>query len=226
MTTRCAYWSSPPPTTSASRPAPTSRRSSMRRAGCAGCSLRRPLRRDRRLPQADDCGLPRRRGRWRGGDRRRLRHAGRRLQPSDALPGGGARRPGRPGPPGHPLRPGGRQVPAAHLDGVGADEALRWAWSTGSRLPPRPRRRRWSWPAEVAAPPEAVPAEAMLHEWDDVEGRSPVEGQGQVEWQRRPGSRLRRWLAETRSGALFVHILGDISSTGSASFLSLLAPAI
>jgi hypothetical protein len=24
----------------------------------------------------------------------------------------------------------------------------------------------------------------MLHEWDDVEGRSAAEGRGQVEWQR------------------------------------------
>ena len=34
-------------------------------------------------------------------------------------------------------------------------------------------------------PPEAVARmKRMLHEWDDVEGRSRVEGQGQVEWQR------------------------------------------
>jgi enoyl-CoA hydratase/carnithine racemase len=40
--------------------------------------------------------------------------------------------------------------------------------------------------AQVAAnPPEAVARlKRMLHEWDDVEGRSRAEGEGQVEWQR------------------------------------------
>jgi enoyl-CoA hydratase len=40
--------------------------------------------------------------------------------------------------------------------------------------------------AQVAAhPPEAVARmKRMLHEWDDVEGRSRAEGIGQVEWQR------------------------------------------
>jgi enoyl-CoA hydratase/carnithine racemase len=40
--------------------------------------------------------------------------------------------------------------------------------------------------AQVADnPPEAVAAlKRMLHEWDDVEGRSRVEGEGQVEFQR------------------------------------------
>ena len=40
--------------------------------------------------------------------------------------------------------------------------------------------------AEVSAhPPEAVARlKAMLHEWDDVVGRSAAEGVGQVEWQR------------------------------------------
>ena len=34
-------------------------------------------------------------------------------------------------------------------------------------------------------PPEAVATlKRMLHEWDDVEDRSRVEGEGQVEWQR------------------------------------------
>jgi methylglutaconyl-CoA hydratase len=39
--------------------------------------------------------------------------------------------------------------------------------------------------AQVAAhPPEAVARlKQMLHAWDDVEGRSRVEGEGQVEWQ-------------------------------------------
>ena len=40
--------------------------------------------------------------------------------------------------------------------------------------------------AQVAAnPPDAVARlKRMLHEWDGVEGRSRVEGEGQVEWQR------------------------------------------
>ena len=40
--------------------------------------------------------------------------------------------------------------------------------------------------AQVAEhPPEAVARlKRMLHEWDDVEGRSRAEGEGQVEWQR------------------------------------------
>jgi len=40
--------------------------------------------------------------------------------------------------------------------------------------------------AEVAAhPPQGVARlKRMLHEWDDVEGRSRAEGEGQVEWQR------------------------------------------
>jgi enoyl-CoA hydratase/carnithine racemase len=39
--------------------------------------------------------------------------------------------------------------------------------------------------AVAAHPPEAVARlKRMLHEWDDVEGRSRVEGEGQVEWQR------------------------------------------
>ena len=40
--------------------------------------------------------------------------------------------------------------------------------------------------AQVAAnPPEAVARlKRMLHEWDDIEGRSRAEGEGQVEWQR------------------------------------------
>ncbi len=39
--------------------------------------------------------------------------------------------------------------------------------------------------AVAAHPPEAVAQlKRMLHEWDDVEGRSAQEGVGQVEWQR------------------------------------------
>ncbi len=39
--------------------------------------------------------------------------------------------------------------------------------------------------AVAANPPEAVARlKRMLHEWDDIEGRSRSEGEGQVEWQR------------------------------------------
>jgi enoyl-CoA hydratase len=49
--------------------------------------------------------------------------------------------------------------------------------------------------AQVAEnPPEAVARiKRMLHDWDDVEGRSRAEGEGQVEWQRSgPGLPYRR----------------------------------
>jgi enoyl-CoA hydratase len=40
--------------------------------------------------------------------------------------------------------------------------------------------------ADIAAyPPESVARiKRMLHEWDDIEGRTRIEGEGQVEWQR------------------------------------------
>ena len=150
-------------------------------------ALRRPLRRDRRLPEADDRRLPRRRGRGRRGDRRRLRHAGRRRQPADALPRRRARRPGRPGPPGHPLRPRRRQVPAALL----AHGRCRRGAAARSRQPRRPRRgdrgggaragrRRRRPPARGGRPPEADAARVGRR-------RGPlqrVEGEGQVEWAR------------------------------------------
>ncbi len=69
---------------------------------------------------------------------------------------------------------------------VGADEALRIGLV--NRLAPAASTEEAA--LELAAgaaahPPEAVARlKAMLHEWDDVVGRSKVEGVGQVEWAR------------------------------------------
>jgi enoyl-CoA hydratase/carnithine racemase len=69
---------------------------------------------------------------------------------------------------------------------VGADEALRIGLV--NRLAPAAATQEHA--LKLAAtiadnPPEAVARlKRMLHEWDDVEGRSRAEGEGQVEWQR------------------------------------------
>ena len=67
---------------------------------------------------------------------------------------------------------------------VGADEALRLGLV--NRLAPTAATEEAALElaAAVAAhPPEAVVRlKRMLHEWDDVEGRSRTEGEGQVEW--------------------------------------------
>jgi enoyl-CoA hydratase/carnithine racemase len=69
---------------------------------------------------------------------------------------------------------------------VSADLALRWGLV--HRVAPASSTEEAA--LELAAtvaqnPPEATATlKRMLHEWDDVEGRSRVEGQGQVEWQR------------------------------------------
>jgi enoyl-CoA hydratase/carnithine racemase len=69
---------------------------------------------------------------------------------------------------------------------VGADEALRLGLV--SRVAPAAgtEEAALELAASVAAhPPEAVARlKQMLHEWDDVEGRSKVEGVGQVDWAR------------------------------------------
>ena len=69
---------------------------------------------------------------------------------------------------------------------VGADEALRLGLV--NRLAPAAATEEAALQlaAGVAAhPPDAVAQlKRMLHEWDDVEGRSAAEGRGQVEWQR------------------------------------------
>jgi enoyl-CoA hydratase/carnithine racemase len=67
---------------------------------------------------------------------------------------------------------------------VGADEALRLGLV--NRVAPAAATERAS--LELAAavsahPPEAVAKlKQMLHEWDDIVGRSATEGRGQVEW--------------------------------------------
>jgi len=69
---------------------------------------------------------------------------------------------------------------------VGADEALRLGLV--NRVAPAASTEGAAVElatAVAAHPPEAVARlKRMLHEWDDVEGRSKVEGVGQVEWAR------------------------------------------
>jgi len=69
---------------------------------------------------------------------------------------------------------------------VGADQALRWGLV--HRVAPAASTEESA--LELASaiaqnPPEATAMlKRMLHQWDDVEGRSHTEGEGQVEWQR------------------------------------------
>ena len=69
---------------------------------------------------------------------------------------------------------------------VGADLALRWGLV--HRVAPAAATEEAALELAQAVaqnPPEATATlKRMLHEWDDVEGRSRAEGQGQVEWQR------------------------------------------
>jgi enoyl-CoA hydratase/carnithine racemase len=69
---------------------------------------------------------------------------------------------------------------------VGADEALRLGLVNRIAPAAGTEEAALQLAAEVAAhPPEAVARlKQMLHAWDDVEGRSRAEGEGQVEWQR------------------------------------------
>jgi enoyl-CoA hydratase/carnithine racemase len=69
---------------------------------------------------------------------------------------------------------------------VGADEALRLGLVNRVSPAASTEEAALELAASVAThPPEAVARlKAMLHEWDDVEGRSRVEGVGQVEWAR------------------------------------------
>jgi enoyl-CoA hydratase/carnithine racemase len=78
---------------------------------------------------------------------------------------------------------------------VGADEALRLGLVNRVAPAASTEEAALALAAEAAAhPPEAVARlKAMLHEWDDVVGRSAHEGEGQVEWQRSgPGLPHRR----------------------------------
>jgi len=69
---------------------------------------------------------------------------------------------------------------------VGADEALRLGLVNRVAPAAGTEEAALQLAAEVAAhPPQGVARlKRMLHEWDDVEGRSRAEGEGQVEWQR------------------------------------------
>jgi enoyl-CoA hydratase/carnithine racemase len=69
---------------------------------------------------------------------------------------------------------------------VGADEALRLGLVNRVAPTAAAEEAALELAAQVAShPPEAVARlKRMLHEWDDVEGRSRAEGEGQVEWQR------------------------------------------
>ncbi|HET9162642.1 MAG TPA: enoyl-CoA hydratase/isomerase family protein [Solirubrobacterales bacterium] len=69
---------------------------------------------------------------------------------------------------------------------VGADEALRLGLVNRVAPAAATEEAALELAASVAAhPPEAVARlKQMLHEWDDVEGRSKVEGVGQVDWAR------------------------------------------
>ena len=69
---------------------------------------------------------------------------------------------------------------------VGADEALRLGLVNRVAPAAATEDSALELAGQVAAhPPEAVAQlKRMLHEWDDVVGRSAEEGRGQVEWQR------------------------------------------
>jgi enoyl-CoA hydratase/carnithine racemase len=68
---------------------------------------------------------------------------------------------------------------------VGADEALRIGLINRVAPAAGTEDSARALAAEVAShPPEAVARlKQMLHQWDDIEGRSGAEGVGQVEWQ-------------------------------------------
>lgn len=69
---------------------------------------------------------------------------------------------------------------------IGADEALRLGLVNRVAPAAGAEEAALELATGVAAhPPEAVARlKRMLHEWDDVERRSRIEGEGQVEWQR------------------------------------------
>jgi enoyl-CoA hydratase/carnithine racemase len=69
---------------------------------------------------------------------------------------------------------------------VGADEALRIGLVNRVAPAAATEESALELAASVAAhPPEAVAQlKGLLHQWDDIEGRSALEGKGQVEWAR------------------------------------------
>ena len=90
---------------------------------------------------------------------------------------------------------------------VGADEALRWGLVNRVAPAAATEDAALELAAQVAAhPPEAVARlKRMLHEWDDVEGRSKVEGEGQVEWR----ARARACRSRTRAAPRIVARAGS-----------------
>jgi enoyl-CoA hydratase/carnithine racemase len=69
---------------------------------------------------------------------------------------------------------------------IGVDEAHRWGLVHKVAPPPTTEDAALQLAAQVAEhPPEAVARlKRMLHDWDGIEDRSRIEGEGQVEWQR------------------------------------------
>ena len=67
---------------------------------------------------------------------------------------------------------------------VGADEALRLGLVNRVAPAAATERAALELGAEIAAlePENVARLKRMLHEWDDIEGRSASEGRGQVEW--------------------------------------------
>ena len=216
---------SPRPTTWASRPAPTSARSSTRRARSAGCSCSRALYDELdRVPEADGRRLPRRLRRRRRRDRGRLRPAGRRLEPAAALPR--RRRSASRSGPARLVTLCGLSVAKYLLltsKEVDADDGLPLGpRPQGRRRRRAPRRRRCSSPRRSPStrPRRSRRLKRMLHEWDDVE--EPLAGRGRGPGRvaaLRPGLAVSRIAgaqvptrhARTRSGGR-----GRSCSTGSA----------
>ena len=68
---------------------------------------------------------------------------------------------------------------------LAVDEAHRWGLVHKVAAAPRAEEAALQLAAQVAVhPPESVARiKRMLHEWDDIEGRSRAEGEGQVVWQ-------------------------------------------
>ena len=68
---------------------------------------------------------------------------------------------------------------------MAVDEAHRWGLVHKVAAAPRAEEAALQLAAQLAVhPPESVARiKAMLHGWDDIEGRSRAEGEGQVAWQ-------------------------------------------
>ena len=74
------------------------------------------------------------------------------------------------------------------LTGKEADADMAYRWGLVHRVAPAPATEEAALAlatAVAAHPPEAVARlKRMLHDWDGIEERSRLEGEGQVEWQR------------------------------------------